>query len=1043
MKQLYKAKLLILFILFSSLSVLNAASGKITGRVIDKQTGEAIPSANIVITHSILPNGTETPINSPLGAAADIEGYYFILNVPPGVYVVKASSIGYTSVIQRLVQVDLDRTINLNFELTPSAIEMNQIVITAEREIIKKDISGTQEVITTARIEQMPVLRVDEFVGKIKGVELVSGEQGNGLSIRGGSIRETDVRLDGISLQDPRSENSYLGFNSTSIQEVQVMTGGFQAKYGGIRSGLLNVVTKDGQREKYTFSVNGNMAYANQKRYFGSDPYGTDSWLYRVYLDTSASGYAWQGVPDGDTTVPVEFRDFKGWANKRTLSTLPLDSLQKYELWKAQHPQYEYGNKPDIFIEGTLAGPIPGDFIPIWEEFSKRSVFMWAFKYEDTQMAFPVGPRNNYVDWNSQLKITTQIADNMRLSVNGLLAKVKTTTGNMSGTSFGGALQDASSSFSFLNNSESSVNSQALLINGSNFDQLFNKSRLQYYDQEYFVSGAKLTHTLSNKAFYTLDFQLGYTDQTLTPYSYDGTDSSKMVRFYSAKKKQYYYFYLPDYGSPDASTNFANDALDMFRVYGGQQRVDSSYSYVYQLKGDLTAQIGRYHQVEAGFSAKLQDLFVYAGTWYQSQLAYTPDTWQYYKATPLELGLYAQDKLEFEGMILNLGLRLDIFDPMKKGYVVGFPSDEDYRKFYNNVYANLPGESQSYERWVAFRKLIDNPPGWSQTENKIQAYVSPRLGVSFPITETSKLYFNYGHFYQKPQIAFLYNTGIYPSSVTLPSPDLLMGRTVQYEFGYEQMFLDDFLFNVTAYYKDVSNEPLSRTYINYYADNNVVAYYPDAYSDIRGVELRLEKAVGKFVSFNAMYDYMLESYGQTGLSVVYEDRVIALDKELRSANVSTVEPRPRANVTLNLHTPEDFGPELFGVNWLGGFYANFFFEWQDGGRVLLNSEETQVSLMKYKERVNYWNIDFRGSKVFQTPYGNIELIVTIQNLTNNKWLNTGNMSTSQLSNYKNSLREDDKWGEYKSDDGHIDLGWYTTPLFLNPRRIILGARINL
>ena len=222
-----------------------------------------------------------------------------------------------------------------------------------------------------------------------------------------------------------------------------------------------------------------------------------------------------------------------------------------------------------------------------------------------------------------------------------------------------------------------------------------------------------------------------------------------------------------------------------------------------------------------------------------------------------------------------------------------------------------------------------------------------------------------------------------------------------------------------------------------------MAYYPDAYSDIRGVELRLEKAVGKFVSFNAMYDYMLESYGQTGLSVVYEDRVIALDKELRSANVSTVEPRPRANVTLNLHTPEDFGPELFGVNWLGGFYANFFFEWQDGGRVLLNSEETQVSLMKYKERVNYWNIDFRGSKVFQTPYGNIELIVTIQNLTNNKWLNTGNMSTAQLSNYKNSLREDDKWGEYKSDDGHIDLGWYTTPLFLNPRRIILGARINL
>ncbi len=108
---------------------------------------------------------------------------------------------------------------------------MEQVVVTAQRETIKPDVAGTQEVIVTSRLEEMPVTRVDEFARSLKGVQLVSSADGNGLSVRGGAIRETDVRIDGISLQDPRSENSYLALNSTTIEEIQVLTGGFQAKY--------------------------------------------------------------------------------------------------------------------------------------------------------------------------------------------------------------------------------------------------------------------------------------------------------------------------------------------------------------------------------------------------------------------------------------------------------------------------------------------------------------------------------------------------------------------------------------------------------------------------------------------------------------------------------------------------------------------------------------------------------------------------------------------------------------------------------------------
>ena len=476
-----------------------------------------------------------------------------------------------------------------------------------------------------------------------------------------------------------------------------------------------------------------------------------------------------------------------------------------------------------------------------------------------------------------------------------------------------------------------------------------------------------------------------------------------------------------------------------------------------QFKGEMIEQLGRHHQIEAGFSARLQNLFVYTGTWYQSQIAFTPDLWQYYRATPLELGAYVQDKLEFEGMILNAGLRFDSFNPKKEGFVVDFPSDPAFKNFYDKVYLNSPGSWGSYERWLYFRELLDNPPGWPRTPNKIQTHLSPRLGVSFPITENSKMYFNYGHFYQRPPTSFLYNEAVYIGSVAVPTPDLDMARTVSYEFGYEQMLLSEILLNLTAYYKDNTNEPLSRNYINYYGDNDVLRYFPDAYSDIRGIELRLERPVGEFVTFNAMYDYLLYSGGQSGLSSVYENRLTAKTAiETRPANLYNSDPRPRANINLNLHTPRDFGPTWGGGPWLNRIFVNLFFEWQSGGRYLWNPEVTDVKDRIYIDAVNYWNIDMRVSKTFELPIGSIEFVATFKNLTNNKWLTIANMTRAQLDAYKNSLEVErdpllriiavkDKWGSYDAgplDGGHIATGWWEAPIFLNPRMILFGLRLN-
>ncbi|MGE5350567.1 MAG: carboxypeptidase regulatory-like domain-containing protein, partial [Acidobacteriota bacterium] len=313
-----RMKLLVVMglILVAMNSFVFAANGKITGRVTDKETGEALPAATVVITHIVAADGKEVPLPKTIGAATDADGYYFIMNVQPGVYTLSASIIGYTPTVQKGVKVDLDRTITANFQLGSTSIQTEQITVVAPREIIKHDVSGTQEVVASTRIEQMPVLRLDEFMGRIKGVELVSNSEGNGLSVRGGNIRETDVRLDGMSLQDPRSGNSYIALNSTTIQQVQVLTGGFEAKYGGIQSGLLNVVTKDGQRERYTVSLKMDVAPAGQRRYFGTDPYSDSSWIYKVY----AGQYAMNGIRThaDSMATPRDFWNFPGWNKVRT-----------------------------------------------------------------------------------------------------------------------------------------------------------------------------------------------------------------------------------------------------------------------------------------------------------------------------------------------------------------------------------------------------------------------------------------------------------------------------------------------------------------------------------------------------------------------------------------------------------------------------------------------------------------------------------------------------------------------------------------------------
>ena len=228
-----------LFIFLASTIAYSGTTGKIAGVVKDKQSGMPLAGANVII------EGTT------MGAAADENGYFFIINIPPGKYRVRASMMGYHSVVQTEVQVVVDLTTKLNFDLPSTILTGEAVEIIAQRPILEKDVTATQMVTTAEQIDQMPVNTFQEILMTSPGiVESVtfysSGESEAGFNARGGRTNEMSYMIDGFYVEEPLFGGMGSNVANTGIAELAVMTGTFNAEYGEALSGVLNIVTKEG-----------------------------------------------------------------------------------------------------------------------------------------------------------------------------------------------------------------------------------------------------------------------------------------------------------------------------------------------------------------------------------------------------------------------------------------------------------------------------------------------------------------------------------------------------------------------------------------------------------------------------------------------------------------------------------------------------------------------------------------------------------------------------------------------------------------------------
>lgn len=200
-------------------------TGKLVGRVTDS-TGEPLVGVNIFV------------LDTDQGAVTDLDGYYLILNLRPGNYTIRASYIGFQSVLVTDVRVHIDRTTTQDFALEEGIVAGSEVVVTAERPLVERDRTSSRVSISSKDIQLLPTESFSQIVNRQAGV--VNGH------FRGGRMGEVAYMVDGVPVNDVFDYSTSFQVETMSIEEVEIISGTFNAEYGQAQSGVVNIVTKDG-----------------------------------------------------------------------------------------------------------------------------------------------------------------------------------------------------------------------------------------------------------------------------------------------------------------------------------------------------------------------------------------------------------------------------------------------------------------------------------------------------------------------------------------------------------------------------------------------------------------------------------------------------------------------------------------------------------------------------------------------------------------------------------------------------------------------------
>ncbi|HUI30290.1 MAG TPA: TonB-dependent receptor [Candidatus Acidoferrales bacterium] len=944
-------------------------TGKIAGTVTDAATDEKLVGVTVVV------QGTN------IGASTDMNGYYAILNLAAGTYTLKASMVGYSPTTVQDVRVSIDQTAEIDLKLSEAAVTGKEVTIVASRPVIQKDVSASTINLTPDEVISIPTVSITG------AVQLQAGIQ-SGLVIRGGGNDQTAFMVDGFTLRDARSNAPYTNVSMTSVQDIQVQTGGFNAEYGDVRSGVVNVTTNNGSTEHYTISLLSRVA-PPQPQNFGGALNGVNTYYVRPYMDPAVAYY---GTSDGMWNPQTQsiYPTFPGWIATSEQSLAGGDSSKflsptaAQKLWEWQHRKDFSILKPNYNIDASFGGPFP----VISKELG--NLRFWASYVSEQDMYMIPLATDAYRSYSGSLKMTSDVGPGMSLQLEGMLV-------NQDGTNSSNAGQPGIFSSS---SGISSVLSEVSYIDARMFtDEYWAPTKVNFN-----MIGAKFSDVVSPSTFYEINLrETGSQYHTAPGPLRDTASIYQFGNYYFADEAPVGFWPLP------------STAIDGMRMSVGMSTSrDSSRLAEYNAKFDLSSQIDEHNQIKTGLEFDYTDNDVN----YATVDAYLPTgtSWSHWHTFPLRASAYLQDKIEFEGMIANLGVRVDDSHAGGEWYSIDNP--------YSIIFSGAD---------VIGLDTVTKAP----TKNIL--YVEPRLGISFPVTDNSKLYFNYGHFYSMPNPNDLYLirrlTGTNNVSL-VADPNNPLPRTIAYELGFEQSVLDQYLIHIAGYYKDIANQYGSpdglyagTTYVSADSKVDYTQYTPNYYEDIRGFEITLSKNRGDWFQGFVNYTYMVETWGNFGYRTSYQSPADQRNYDLTyytDLYQTKPLPQPYARLNLDFFTPNWFGPNWNGIKPLADWHVNLLGNWSAGPWLTWSGGATIPGVQNNVEWTDYLDFDLRISRGFHFYGLDMELFADIYNIFNYKYMSPyyGFYNGTDFNAYMESLHLP---VSIAGDSVHHPLGYVNTP----------------
>jgi len=763
-----------------------ATTGKIAGKVVDAQTGEPLPGANITIA------GTQ------FGAASDIDGDFFIINVPPGRYSIKATMMGYSAMQIDQVQVSVNSTVNLNFSLTQAVIEGQTVTVTASMISYKKDQTSSVRNVSSEQIEVLPLENLSDVLQMQAGV--VEGH------FRGGRLGEVSYMIDGIPVDDSfGGTSSTVTIENDVVKDLEVITGTFNAEYGRAMSGIVNAVTKDGGagfHGRANLQL-GNYYTAHSDLFIGLKPSEVArNQDYRLQLE---------GPIVGDKLT--FFVNFRSQDNKNHLNGVRRFKVNDYSDYTFDDPAmwFDTHNGDSAYVPMNF-----GRFNSFFSKLTFRPL-------PDIKIAGTYSTDVN--EWGNY-------SHAWKYNPDGMAHQCK-------------------------NN-----NMYALSLNHSIGRRFFYELKLSYIDNYYGnylyknPLDSRYIHDRyalnSGPGFYTGGQQKNHTERTQKDLSIKLDATWQAHKNHSFKAGVLYINHKLNNNWHSIQNYYRQQENEYVNYYDEEQNTYVFPNYKPVILGDSTL----YGEV--------------------------------YDVNPIEFSGYFQDKMEFNEMVINLGLRYDMFDP-------------------NTVY---PSNLRNPANQLSFPNNPEKLSTHAQADQKVQ--VSPRFGLSYQLSDAALLHFSYGHFFQTPPMYAYYQNHSFLVAPTdfatqMGNPQLQTQKTVQYEVGLWQELIKGMGIEVNLFYRDIY-DLLSMMVISTYNQIEYGLYTNKDYGNVKGLEIKYDVRMGPisaFVNYTLQYtrgnaDNPTQTFTRAGDSMDPISRLIPMSWDQRhtlSASVNYAKKNYSASIT--------------------------------------------------------------------------------------------------------------------------------------------------